>query len=276
MTDTWYAPGGEPPNKPISPMGWVRVALRGASVGTLVFGGLGVLLMCRIVERPVFGAHRPVTPHITRIVCRNSLRLLGLSYRVTGQPLREPGAMVANHASWLDIFSLNAPSSVYFVSKSEVASWPGIGWLARATGTVFIRRTRSDARSQTDLFAARLQAGHRLLFFPEGTSTDGLQVLPFKTPLFQSFLSPALKDQMNIQAVSVWYQAPSGEDAQFYGWWGDMEFGAHLLQTLAARRQGGVTLKYHPPLRVSDYSDRKALARALEAQVRDGHDALKA
>ena len=66
------------------------------------------------------------------------------------------------------------------------------------------------------------------------------------------------------------YHAPDGADPRFYGWWGDMEFGPHLLATLAAARQGGVQVIYHPPVRVADFADRKALAKAMEEQVRAG------
>ena len=86
------------------------------------------------------------------------------------------------------------------------------------------------------MFYARLLAGHKLLFFPEGTSTDGLRVLPFKSTLFAAFFEPELHHTMWIQPVSVVYYAPVGEEARFYGWWGDMEFAPHLLKTLAARR----------------------------------------
>jgi 1-acyl-sn-glycerol-3-phosphate acyltransferase len=183
--------------------------------------------------------------------------------------------VVANHSSWLDIFALNARKRIYFVSKSEVARWPGIGWLARATGTVFINRQAKEARAQKDIFEARLQAGHKLLFFPEGTSTDGQQVLAFKSTLFAAFFSEALRDRMSIQPVSVIYTAPNGADHRFYGWWGDMGFGPHLVRVLAAKRQGGVEIRYHPPLRVADHKDRKSLALACEEAVRGGVKDLK-
>ena len=137
------------------------------------------------------GLRRPVTPFITQFVCRGAFVVLGMRFTTQGQPLQGAGAVVANHASWLDIFALNARKRIYFVSKSEVAGWPGIGWLARATGTVFIKRDRSAVQSQIDVFRDRLAAGHKLLFFPEGTSTDGLQVLAFKPALFAAFFDPA-------------------------------------------------------------------------------------
>ena len=135
---------------------------------------------------------------------------------------------------------------------------------------MFIRRDRRDALSQIALFRDRLQAGHKLLFFPEGTSTDGLQVLPFKPTLFAAFLDPALRADLQMQPVTLRYCAPTGADARFYGWWGDMGFGPHLLRTLAAKQQGRVRVIYHLPVQVRDYTDRKALARALEDRVRAG------
>jgi 1-acyl-sn-glycerol-3-phosphate acyltransferase len=203
-------------------------------------------------------------------VCRNAFRILGMGFSTTGDLMRERGAVVANHSSWLDIFALNARKRIYFVSKAEVAKWPGIGWLARATGTVFIERNPRRAREQTQTFQQRLLAGHKLLFFPEGTSSDGLRVLPFKTTLFAAFLMPELRETTFIQPVTVTYQAPTGKPPRFYGWWGDMDLAPHLLKILATRRQGGVMVTYHPPVRVADFADRKTLAAHLETVVRAG------
>lgn len=260
-----------PDSVPINAGGWLRVILRGLPLAVLVFGGLILLLLIRLVERPLCGVKRPVTPFITQFVCRNAFRILGIAYSSRGTLMRERGAVVANHQSWLDIFALNARKRIYFVSKAEVAKWPGIGWLARATGTVFIERDRKKAKEQTLLFEERLKVGHKLLFFPEGTSTDGRQVLPFKTTLFAAFFSEHLHDFMYVQPVSVAFHAPEGESARFYGWWGAMDFGPHLLKALAARRQGRVELIYHAPVKVSDFENRKALAAYCEAAVRAGH-----
>ena len=270
MTQTWDS--GDLPVLPrITVTGWIRVFLRGLALAVLVFGGLAVLVLVRMVERPLFGVKRPVTPHITQFVCRMAFLILGISHHVQGSPMAARGAVVANHTSWLDIFALNVAKRIYFVSKSEVAGWPGIGWLARATGTVFIERNPSKAHEQTEVFHTRLFAGHKLLFFPEGTSTDGLQVLPFKTTLFQAFFEPSLRDEISVQPVTVMYRAPPGMDARFYGWWGDMTFGSHLVATLAQARQGSVTIVYHPPLKVADFANRKLLALACERAVRAAH-----
>jgi 1-acyl-sn-glycerol-3-phosphate acyltransferase len=250
--------------------------VRGVPLAILVFGCLVILLLARLIERPLCGIHRPVTPWITVFVCRNALRIMGISYQAHGKPMLGNGVMVANHSSWLDIFALNAAAPLYFVSKAEVAAWPGIGWLARATGTVFIERDRRKAREHTQLFEARLLDGHRLLFFPEGTSTDGMQVLPFKSTLYGAFFSEDLRNDISVQPVSVVYHAPTGEETRYYGWWGDMAFGPHLLRTLARGRQGRVEIMYHAPIPVADTADRKTLAQRSETLVRQGHETLRA
>ncbi|MBC7141417.1 MAG: 1-acyl-sn-glycerol-3-phosphate acyltransferase, partial [Rhodobacteraceae bacterium] len=152
---TW---GAEDPGDAvrIGPAGWLLVLTRGALLGALVHGGLAVLLLVRMVERPLAGLDRPVSSHVTRTVCRLAFPILGMRYTVMGRPMRHRGAVVANHASWLDIFSLNACQTVYFVSKSEVAGWPLIGWLARATGTAFIARDPKAAKAQQALFEERI------------------------------------------------------------------------------------------------------------------------
>lgn len=271
MTPTWY--GVPPPQpEPRGVAGWLRVVLRGIPLLVLVFGGLLVHLAVRLIEKPLCGKRRPVTPFITVFVCRVALRLLALKLLSTGAPMPGPGAFVANHSSWLDIFVLNAVKRVYFVSKADVARWPGIGWLARATGTVFIDRSRLQAASQAAVLGKRLRAGHKLLFFPEGTSSDGKRVLPFKTSLFSAFFSEGLRDILSVQVVSVSYRAPGGQDPRFYGWWGDMDFGPHLLRVLAAPGGGSVHLVYHPALCVAAYPDRKSLAAACEALTRSGFE----
>lgn len=264
----WIGEAPLPDAKPVGVLGWLRVVLRGGAILVIILCGLALTFFLRVIERPLYAPARPLTPWITVAVCRATLWVAGLRVRVQGRQMRAAGAVVANHVSWLDIFVLNARKRVYFVAKAEVEGWPGINWLAKATGTVFIRRNRREAGAQIDIFRRRLRAGHKLLFFPEGTSTDGRRVLPFKTTLFAAFFDPALRETMAIQPVSVIYRAPPGEDPRFFGWWRDMDLASSLVKVLAQAPQGAVDLVYHPELRVADFPDRKALARALEERVR--------
>lgn len=256
--------------EPLGLDGWMRVLLRGFPLLLLLAVSLLVHAIVRLIERLFSGPSRPLSGRIVQAVCVLALRILGLKMRLHGEVMTEPGAVVANHCSWLDIFVLNARKRIFFVAKSEVRSWPGIGWLARAAGTVFIKRDRREARAQVDLFRQRLGYGHRLLFFPEGTSTDNQRVLPFKTTLFAPFFDQSMRDIAHIQAVSVVYHAPEGKDSRFYGWWGEMSFAGHLLSVLGARTNGSVDVICHPPHRINEYADRKVLAADLESCVRHG------
>ena len=122
------------------------------------------------------------------------------------------------------------------------------------------------------MFEDRIRAGHRLIFFPEGTSTDAVRVLPFKSTLFAAFWTHGLEHVMSIQPVTLVYHAPEGADPRFYGWWGEMDFASHLLATLARRRQGRVEVIFHDPVHVDAFPDRKALAahhNALKKQAQD-------
>ena len=266
---TWLS--DEPPPSTRIPLRiWPRVVLRLTLLALTLLLGLSLHLVLRGIERVFFGNRRRLTPVLTGAVCRAALIILRLSRRIEGMPVAGHAAVVANHSSWLDIFVLNSALPVFFVSKAEVATWPGIGFLARTTGTIFIRRDRREAAQHTQALQTRLLAGDRLLFFPEGTSSDGMRVLPFKTTLFEALLVAELRETLKVQPVSLRYCVPAGSDPRALGWWGNMDFGSHLLQVLAMPRAGQVRLVFHPPLRVADLPDRKALALACEQAVRAG------
>ncbi|AJE47030.1 lysophospholipid acyltransferase family protein [Celeribacter indicus] len=268
------APSWESPIPPAPPravrFGTWRAVRRGLPVVLMILLCLLAMLATRAVEALLVGRRRPWSPVFPRVVSRNALRLMGIGLTVTGRPMRQHGAVVANHSTWLDIFVLNAVERVFFVSKAEVAGWPGIGPLARATGTVFITRDPREAGKQKALFEERLHLGHKLLFFPEGTSSDSLRVLPFKPTLFAAFFAPELREEVWVQPVTVRYVAPAGEDPRFYGWWGDMAFGPSLMQVLRAAPQGRVEVIFHDPIAVKDVAGRKEMAARCEAAVRAG------
>ncbi len=259
-----------PPLVRVTWAGRLLGVLRGVALLVLLVAALASLLPARGMERLLFGQGRPFSPAIVQIICRIAISVIGLRLSISGQPMREHGAIVANHASWLDILALNAAARVFFVAKSEVATWPVIGALARLIGTVFIRRDRAEAKSQQLIFESRLRAGHRLLFFPEGTSSDGTRILPFKSTLFAAFFTPELRPLVHIQPATVSYFPPKGRDARLYGWWGRMEFGTHFVTILCQTQRGQVRIVFHPTLSLADRRDRKSLALACETAVRAG------
>ncbi|MDS9468711.1 lysophospholipid acyltransferase family protein [Paracoccus sp. MBLB3053] len=267
----WYGDAPAPVIERPTALGRVLMITRGLGIISVLLIGVMLIIPMRWLERLISGARRPWTGPWVQGVCRLSLWILGLKWHREGVPMRGPGAVVANHSSWLDILVLNAAMPVFFVSKAEVATWPGINVLTRVTDTHFVTRDPKLARAQAEEFASRTRAGHRLLFFPEGTSTDGRRVLPFKPTLFQGFLAPELPKGLAIQPMTAVYHAPEGRDPRFYGWYGHMSLGPHLIAVLSQVRQGSVTVRLHPPIPVEDET-RKTLSAKAESAVRNGFE----
>lgn len=268
MNPTWQSPEEAALYHPRGLRDRLRIWRRAVPMIVVTFVGLLLLLGLRLVEIPFCGGRRPLTGRVVQLVCRANLWLLGFRHEVKGEAAPAPVAIVANHASWLDIFALNATQPVIFVSKVEVGSWPGIGLLARAAGTMFIKRETREVNKQVSEMQARLDQGTPLVFFPEGTSGDGRQVLLFKPALFAALTQSGLAG-MQVQPVSIYYDAPAGQDRRFYGWWGNMDFGPHLRSVLAVPRQGRIVVTRHAPLSCAAMPDRKALSAASEVVIRN-------
>ena len=250
--------------------GRVLGAARLAALLAVTGLALGLFLLGRFM-RGVLG--RWVTFHfeVARLWSHACLRLVGLRLIVRGTPIHA-GALVANHSSWLDIPALRSVRLIYFVSKSEVASWPGIGFVTRVTGTIFINRRRAEAKREEAVLRSRIAHDQLLCFFPEGTSTDGLRVLPFKSSLFSAFFKDGQGTDFPIQPVTVRFRpAPgSGLPENFYGWWGDMTLERNLWDILTRSRGGTAEVAFHAPVTAAEFPDRKRLADHCRAAVAAG------
>ncbi len=262
---------------PFGLAGRLRLALRAPLAVLWLAAMFAVFLLARGIDRLARAiALRPLpalAPWVVHFWAFGALALMGIAFRRRGVPMAHAGAVVANHASWLDIVVLMRAMRVFFVSKAEVSGWPAIGFIGRSIGTMFIDRRPVEARRQTEALHARLRRGDRLAIFPEGTSTDGRRVIPFKSALFEVFHAPDLRGLLWVQPVSIVYRAPAGLPPAFYGWWGDMDFGRHLAAVLALSSGGAVEVTFHPPLAPAGFPDRKSLAAAAEAAVRAGFEA---
>lgn len=247
---------------PVKFAGWCRAVFRVVAMAVVIFGLMGPMVVLRLL------GFTGAAQWIVSVACNTVLWVIGVPIVTQGTPMKLPGAVVANHCSWLDIFSLNAVQRVLFVSKVEVQSWPLIGIIARSVGTVFIERRQSHAAKHRVVMADYIDRGQRLLFFPEGTSTDGQRVLPFRSSLFAAFFDDGLRDRIWIQPVSLIYVAPDGADPRYYCWWGDTDFAPHLFQVLAMSKHGHIEVVFHAPIKATDVIDRKDLARQCETAVR--------
>lgn len=198
--------------------------------------------------------------------CRSALRALGVSYSYTGIPPTGRSYVAPNHVSYLDILVLAAATPCVFVAKQEVRTWPVFGWFARMAGTCFVNRERrGDVARVGAEFAPALEAGVSLVFFLEGTSTDGRAVLPFKS----SLLEPAICAQIPVVPAAVVYDVPREHSAALeVCWWGDMTLAPHLFN-LAGVPRIDARVAFGPLL--TTFNDRKLLATALCNQVRVLH-----
>ena len=161
---------------------------------------------------------------------RQMLCVLGISLRVQGATqLSGPLLLVANHISWLDITALHAARYCRFVSKADVRDWPLIGRLADGVGTVFIQReSRRDALRVVYHMAERLQAGDVLAVFPEGTTSEGRELLPFHGNLLQA----AISAETPVQPVALHFLDAYGQPSFAPCYVGDDTLVASLWRTL--------------------------------------------
>ena len=234
----------------------IRIAWFTGEVFFTVFGFVFALCFRRR-EGPVVA---DVRARCLQRHARRTLRALNVDVSVSGR-VPAAGFLVSNHLSYLDILVLSSITPAIFVSKSEVRGWPVFGWIARRAGTLFIERAkRSDVARVNDEAERLLDAGMLLVVFPEGTSSDGREVLPFKS----SLLEPIVGHRHPLSVAHISYEVEDGDAGEDVCYWGDMTFGPHLLKLLTKRRVFA-SVTFTAVERSADC--RKELARQLHSEV---------
>lgn len=206
--------------------------------------------------------------------------MLGLRVVARGlQSGAKPQLVVSNHVSYFDIITLGSLIAGDFIAKADIAKWPIFGVMAKAGRSVFIDRRRSATSNARDQIQERLDAGDTLIMFPESTSGDGNHVKTFKSALFtvaERHVTDAQGQTHNVtvQPVSMAYTRLNGLPLgvgwrPFVAWYGDMELMPHLWQVA---KLGTLTVEvtFHPPVSLSDFPTRKALAAHCDQVVRRG------
>ena len=207
-------------------------------------------------------------------------RLLGLKVTVSGTLAEgRPLLLISNHVSWSDILVLGSVAEVSFIAKSEVQGWPLFGSFAKLQRTIFIERDRRHKTAdQASEIAERLRDGDILVLFAEGTTSDGNRVLPFKSALFGAARAALdvkngeAVDHVLVQPVSVAYTRVQGLPMGRYhravaAWPGSVPLVKHLLGVLHARAID-VSVSFGEPVMFDRTTDRKALSRSFESQIR--------
>lgn len=259
------------PRTPNSPMNALRAVAVFAVVvlWTIVLlpGQLyGIATGARFVERIPLLYHRVAS------------RLLRLSVVQLGAAVeRRPVLFICNHISWLDIVVLGRLLPVSFIAKREVASWPFFGHLAKLQRSVFIDRTWRAAAGQRDEIQRRLEAGDNLVLFGEGTSGDGVRVLPFKSALLAVAERRIDGRPLTVQPLTITYTRLDGMPMlrglmPRLAWYGGMDLVPHFWGVLTG---GPVTaeVRLHEPVTIEQFGSRKQLSAYCQRRVQEGMNA---
>lgn len=224
---------------------WARQAWRLPLLACLVLAGL----VWAVALLPVLGSRMRTA--VMRAFARALLWICGVRLQRTGQAQGWPSPclLVSNHISWIDIYVILAQAPVIFIAKSEIRSWPVIGWLVRLTGTIFIERgSRHALRGVLHQAATRFRRGETVLFFPEGTTSDGLGVLPFHSNLFSlAEQNPSLP----VCALTIRY-SQHGRPSTIPAYIGDMTL-LESMRAIVASPGLSAHCHIHPVFRAQDW-----------------------
>lgn len=237
-------------------------------------GALAYALILCMIRLGLWRLRGPLTPRQRALwlqsACRGVLTSLGIHSSVHGTPPTQ-GLVVSNHLSYLDILIYSAVMPCAVVAKIEISRWPYFGLAARTAGTLFIdRSSRASTVAVAAEMARRLTLPIPVLLFPEGTSTDGSQVLPFHSSLFQ----PAVVGKAAVTPAALRYVIRGGIPESTLCWFGDAPFVSHLWKALG-------TPGFSAQVTFGDgrsFSDRRTAASATHSSVvemRSGGDFSK-
>lgn len=219
------------------------------------------------LRRPRAGAEGAIWIHGW---CRRIVSAMGIDCTVTGK-LPDSGAVVSNHLSYLDILLYSAARPFVMVSKTEVRGWPLLGRLTARAGTVYVDRNGGPATyaAVNRAMAEAYRSGLPVLFFPEGTTTDGSSVLPFRRGLFHSVLD----NRVALRTAALRYAIgdESATVADDVCWWGDALFGPHIFRCLGLR---GLTARIAFDDAVVEGTDRFQLSERAQARVSHSYERL--
>jgi 1-acyl-sn-glycerol-3-phosphate acyltransferase len=199
--------------------------------------------------------------------CARGLRAINVQLEAAGE-LPSGGMIVSNHLSYLDILAYSACQPCVFVSKADVQSWPIFGTYARWAGSVFVcRHDRNDAARANLTVTETLRSGVPVVLFPEGTTTDGRQVLRFHSTMLQ----PAIDAECDVTPCAIGYELEDGDASAEVSWWGDMPLLPHALNLLG-KKLVRAKITFGKPVRAVGH--RKQLSLLLRQQIIALHQRL--
>lgn len=237
---------------PISLAGWLRIVARSLGLIALLLVFVPLHYLYRVIS---YGSPFPM------LFLRCAARVCGARVKVVGTHLKRDVFFVANHISWVDILALAGASGTAFVAKAELATAPVVGWLASLNRTVFVKREhRMGVAEQINALKEALVDNWSVTVFPEGTTTDGQSLLPFKTSML-SVLEPPPPGVL-VQPVILDY----GPVAEWIGWIGEEGGLNNAKRVLSRKGSFPVRLHFLEPFSPEDFRGRKAIS--IEARRR--------
>lgn len=203
--------------------------------------------------------------------CSKLLAAFNIQVEVVGSPptsttFSSNTMLVANHISWSDIHALNSLVPLRFIAKSEIKNWPIFGYLVSKANTLFIDRSkRQDAKRTIDIAYTSLQNGDNLCFFPEGTTTDGTEIKPFKSSLIQA----AILAKSTIWPVAIHYPKPDGSINTKIAYAGETTL-VESMHSMLLQKEPVIVLHFLTPISPSEYADmdRRSLTLHIESLIR--------
>lgn len=203
---------------------------------------------------------------VPKIFNRLTLFLFRIKVKIKGEEISKQNVIfVGNHLSYIDIPVLGGNLPAIFIAKADVRKWPVFGTLASISRTIYIERNRGAAMKCIQDIAKSIKDNRSLILFPEGTSTQGISVLTFKSSIFELFLDEKLKNNLILQPFTLTISSVDNHnilqptDNDIYAWHSDMTLPPHLWG-LALSKGANILLTLHKPLHAKDFADRKEFA----------------
>lgn len=237
----------------LSPLAWMRFIVRTLAIAVVLITFLPLHYLYRLFA---YGSPFPMW------FLGLTAWIIGARIDLHGTPLRRDVFFISNHVSWIDILSLAGASGTAFVAKAELAQAPLVGWLCRLNRTVFVKReNRMAVADQINQLREALMDNWSVTVFPEGTTTDGHSLLPFKSSML-SVLEPP-PPSVFVQPVVLDY----GEVAEWIGWVGDEDGVNNFKRILSRKGTFRLGMYFLEPFSPEDYRGRKAIAAKAREMI---------
>ena len=206
-----------------------------------------------------------------KIFFKGLVKIFGIKVNIKGKQSKKKVLFVSNHTSYLDIFVLGSNVDGLFVAKSEIDSWPLINKMCALGRTIFVNRNDiRKVKDQMNQITKTLKSGYSVILFPEGTSSDGSKVLPFKSSLL-GVIEEKVLEEFYLQPISISYSKLDGIPLEikfrpFFAWFGNMDLLSHAWKFLGLGFSE-VNVNFHEPKKFSHFKDRKQAAKYCHDKI---------